>query len=470
MERLGSLDAIFLEIERPTSPMNIGSVSVFAGPAPPFGEVRAFVAQQLTHLPRCRQRVRRTAGGLTRPVWIDDVRFDLDRHLHHLTLPDDGTATLETVFAEIMTTPLERRAALWELWMVEGLADGRWTVISKVHHCMVDGIAGTDLLAAMLEPGPAAPPPDCRAAPEPSGLAVARFGLSAAASSVRAHLGALACALARPRRTWRRLRDILAGARGLWLQPRRHGSPLTGPIGPHRCWKPLQVSLAEARAVRHRFGGTVNDVVLTAIALGFRELLEARGVPVEGRDVMALVPVSLRTPDQRGRLDNRVAVTHALLPVGIEDPVAAYGAVRRHLDELKRSHQSAASSALLHSGDYAPHVIAAAIARVVLRSQRNIETIATNVPGPRTPLFLCGRRMLDAYPFAPLGAEIRIAIAIWSYCETLYLGITADRDSVTDLDTLVVGIQRAFATLRMAAETDTANREPGPERPVSTNG
>lgn len=464
MERLGSLDAIFLEIESPTSPMNIGSASVFEGTAPSFDEFRGFVAAKIAGVPRCRQRVRRSALGLTRPIWIDDVGFDFDRHLHHMTLPRDGATTLESVLVEIMANPLDRRAALWEMWMVEGLADGRWAVISKVHHCMVDGIAGTDLLAVMLDDESAAspiPPPTWRPAPEPSPLAVARFGLARTAASICTHLGDIARALERPGRTWHRLRDLLAGARGLWLQPRRRESSLTGPIGRRRRWAHLQVPLHDIGVVRSRFGGTVNDVALTAIALGFRELLNARGEPVEGRDVMALVPVSLRTRDAHGQLDNRVAVTHALLPVGISEPVAAYAEVRQHLDELKRSHQADASASLLHTGDYAPHVVAAAVARTVVRVQRNIETIATNVPGPRTPLFVYGRRMLDAYPFAPLGAEIRIAVAIWSYCGTLYFGITADHDTVTDLDMLVDGIRRACEDLRTAAGFGIENYNPG---------
>ncbi|TFH19679.1 MAG: DUF1298 domain-containing protein [Acidimicrobiales bacterium] len=191
----------------------------------------------------------------------------------------------------------------------------------------------------------------------------------------------------------------------------------------------------------------MNDVVLAAIARGFRELLDARHESLDGRTVMALVPVSTRTADQHGRLDNRVAVTHALLPVGIGDPVETYRAIRRHLDEVKSSHQTDASTVLLHTGDYTPFPIAAAVARAVVRVQQNIETIATNVPGPRAPMYLCGRRMIEMYPFAPIAGQIQIAIAIWSYCGVLYLGFTGDRDSTDDLDTLVRGIDRGFDAL-----------------------
>jgi diacylglycerol O-acyltransferase len=267
------------------------------------------------------------------------------------------------------------------------------------------------------------------------------------ARSVRAHLRHLAHSVTHPRATWDRLRDIVAGGRGLWLQPSRRDSPLTGPIGPDRRWAHTRVSLGDVATIRHTFGGTVNDVVLAAVARGFRELLAARQQPLDDRTVMALVPVSTRTADQRGRLDNRVAVTHALLPVGIDDPVETYRAIRRHLDEVKASHQTDASTVLLHTGDYTPHPIAAAVARAVVRIQQNIETIATNVPGPRTPMYLCGRRMIEMYPFAPIAGQIRIAIAIWSYSGVLFLGITGDRDSTTDLDTLVLGIDHGLDAL-----------------------
>jgi hypothetical protein len=197
----------------------------------------------------------------------------------------------------------------------------------------------------------------------------------------------------------------------------------------------------------------VNDVVLAAVARGFRALLDARNEPVDDRTVMALVPVSTRTAAERGRLDNRVAVIHALLPVGIDDPVDTYRAIRRQLEELKASHQTDASSVLLHTGDHTPHPLAAAVARAVVRLQQNIETIATNVPGPRQPMFLCGRRMIEAYPFAPIAGRIRIAIAIWSYCGTLHLGITGDRDGATGLDILVRGIDRGFDDLLAEAST-----------------
>jgi WS/DGAT/MGAT family acyltransferase len=211
------------------------------------------------------------------------------------------------------------------------------------------------------------------------------------------------------------------------------------------------MSLEDVATVRHAIGGTVNDVVLAVVAQGFRELLSARGVPREGRDVMALVPMSTRTPSERGLFDNRVAVAHALLPVGIADPVGTLTAIRTHLADLKVSHQTDASTLLLHTGDVVPHALASVVARAVVRAQQDPETIATNVPGPRRPLYLCGRRMLEAYPFAPIAGRIRIAVAVWSYCGTLYVGVTGDRETSSDLDELVAGIDEGFRRLLVAA-------------------
>ncbi len=450
MERLGGLDAVFLAIEGPVSPMNIGSVGVFDGPVPSLESVRAFVAAKIVLVPRCRQRVRECWRGAARPVWIDDVDFELDDHVHRMVLSGEHPDALERFVEQVMVLPLDRGRALWEMWVVEGFGEDRWAVVSKMHHCMVDGIAGTDLLALIMDPGPGVEHPPAtlwEATREPTAVEIARFSSVMVARSVWAHVRHLIRFVLHPRGTWMQLCHIVAGGRGLWLQPSRRDSPLTGPIGPHRHWAHTQASLGDVATIRHAFGGTVNDVVLAAIAQGFRELLGARDQPLEDRTVMALVPVSTRTPAERGRLDNRVAVIHALLPVGIDDPVVTYRAICRHLDEVKASHQTEASRVLLHTGDFTPHPIAAVVARAVVRFQQNIETIATNVPGPRAPMYLCGRRMLAAYPFAPIAGRIQIAIAIWSYSGVLYIGITGDRQGIRDLDTLVRGIDRGFDVL-----------------------
>jgi diacylglycerol O-acyltransferase len=198
-------------------------------------------------------------------------------------------------------------------------------------------------------------------------------------------------------------------------------------------------------------GGTVNDVVLAAITRGFRSLLLARGEDVAGRTVSTLVPVSLRTDDARGVLDNRVGALHALLPVGLEDPRATLDALKSHLDTLKRSHEVDASAAVSTIGEVVPPVIAAVATRLVVHGQERFQTVTTNVPGPQFPLYLAGRRMTAGYPYVPIAGHLRIGVAIWSYCGTLYVGVTGDHDAAPDIDVLARGIGAGLRELRTVA-------------------
>ena len=191
----------------------------------------------------------------------------------------------------------------------------------------------------------------------------------------------------------------------------------------------------------------MNDVVLAAVTRGFRELLRDRGEALDGREITTLIPVSMRASDARGSLDNRVSAVYARLPIGIDDPVEALGAIREHLDGLKVSHEIEASAAILGIEDLAPPVIAAVFARAIVHAQEIVQTVATNVPGPQFPLYLCGRRMLEAYPYVPIAGHIRVGVAIWSYCGDLYFGVTGDRDGAPDLDRLVLGIDLGFEDL-----------------------
>jgi len=446
---MGSLDAAFLAVEDPVNHMNIGSVAIFEGPAVSFESVRAFVAGKLQFVPRCRQRVREASGVFGRPLWIDDVNFDLDDHLRFRWLDRGGSHAFEEFVADLMARPLDRRRALWEMWLVDGLADDRWAIVSKVHHCLVDGIAGTDLLTAVMDREPDAElvvPTVRTPSREPSRIEVARFGAAMALRSAIAHVRHAVVAFAHPLRAWERVRNVFVGAKRLWYPMHRESTSLTGPIGPHRRWARTRVRFDDVTTVRHAFGGTVNDVVVAAVTRAFRDLLLARGETVDDRTVIALVPVSVRAPDEHGHLDNRVADVHALLPVGFDDPISTLRAIHDHLDDLKTSHEVEATGFVLRIGDLVPRVIADRFARAVVR-RSNVETAVTNVPGPRSPLYLCGRPMLEAYPYAPIAGQVRITVAIWSYCDHLYFGVTGDRDTTGDLDRLVAGIDRGFADL-----------------------
>jgi diacylglycerol O-acyltransferase len=445
---MGSLDAVFVAVEDSVNHMHIGSVGIFEGPPPSYDDVRALVASKLQLIPRYRQRVREAPMSIGRPLWIDDVHFNLEYHLRATALPAHADRhALEQLVGRVMSQPLDRNRSLWEMWVIEGLSDGRWALLSKVHHCMVDGIAGTDLLGVIMDTDPDASlalADDWTPAREPSRLELGQATLRSALASAGGVVSGFAGAARHPALAWDRFRNIAVGLGGLVAPSRRAGGSLTGSIGPHRRWTRTRASLEDIKTVRHAFGGTINDVVLAAVTRGFRELLLARGESVEHRTVTTLIPVSMRTPDARQVLDNRVSAVYARLPVGIDDPIERLNAIRAHMDELKRSHETDASAAVVGIGDVAPPVIAAALARAVVHSQELVQTVATNVPGPQVPLYVCGRRMREAYPYVPIAGHIRVGVAIWSYCGDVYFGITGDWDGAPDIEKVALGIDLAF--------------------------
>ena len=283
MERMSSLDAVFVAVEDSVNHMHIGSVGIFEGPPPSHDDVRALVASKLQLVPRYRQRVREAPMSIGRPLWIDDVHFNLDYHLRATGLPvhADGRG-LEQLVGRVMSQPLDRNRPLWEMWVIDGLSDDRWALLSKVHHCMVDGIAGTDLLGVIMDTEPDARlvladawTPAC----EPSRLDLGQVSLRMALESVTGVVSGVADAARHPARAWERFRNIAVGLERLVAPSRRAGESLTGSIGPHRRWTRTRASLDDIKTVRHTFGGTVNDVVLAAVTRGFRELLLAVGSP-----------------------------------------------------------------------------------------------------------------------------------------------------------------------------------------------
>ena len=460
MEPMSPMDASFLHIEGPNNPMHIGGVSIFEGPPPPLERLEAMVAAKLDLVPRYRQKVRFVPFGLGRPVWVEDPYFNLAYHLRHSALPKPGSpAILRRTAARIFAQHLDRRKPLWEIWMIEGLRGKRWALLSKVHHCMVDGVSATDLMSLMFDDSARAT--GKRAwlpAPEPSAAELVLRTLTQQALNPSEQLRMVRAAARRPRASLGQARDILRGmssAAGL-LRPLGRSS-LTGPIGPHRTWSCAHVSLSDVKAVRAALGGTVNDVVLTLAAGGLRDLLIARGEDVEGRVVRALVPVSVRRPDERGVYNNRVSAMFAELPVGIVDPAARLGAVRAQMDGLKQSKQAVAGDVLTSLSGFAPPMLLALAGRLAARSPTlGVHTGVTNVPGPQHLLQTLDRRLLESFPFVPLIGQVRISIAIFSYDGGLYFGVTGDYDSSNDIDILTAGVTGAIAQLLQTAAPASA--------------
>jgi diacylglycerol O-acyltransferase / wax synthase len=452
MEWMSPMDASFLHVENDRTPMHIGGVSIFEGTPPPFERLHAMVAGKLHLVPRYRQKVRFVPLAAGSPVWIDDPHFSLDYHLRHAAIPAPGTeAQLRRMAGRIFSQHLDRTKPLWEIWMVEGLGQGRWALLSKVHHCMVDGVAATDLMSVMFSDAPERPPDGAWSpGPEPPGVEVLVRTLTRNTLVPIQRLRGLQEAVRTPRDSLRAVGEIVSGlaAGGRPTRPVA-ASSLTGPIGPHRVWSWADVRLSDVKAVRAELGGTVNDVVLTIISTGFRDLLESRGEEIGAdRIVRTMVPVSVRRRGEKGVYNNRVSAVFAGLPVGIADPAQRLKDIRKQMDGLKQSKQAVAGDVLVSLSGFAPPLLLALGSRAVTRSARlNMDTATTNVPGPQQPVQTLGRRLLESYPFVPVVGSIRIVVAIFSYDGGLYFGVTGDYESAADIDVLTTGVERGMGEL-----------------------
>ncbi|HMG41964.1 MAG TPA: wax ester/triacylglycerol synthase family O-acyltransferase [Acidimicrobiales bacterium] len=468
MDRMSPLDTSFLHIEdsdRAVS-LHIGSIGIFEGPPPSHDALAHTMEQRLAQVPRCRQRVEFVPFGLERPLWVDDEDFSVDYHLRRTALPAPaGTAELRRLVGRLMSQRLDRTKPLWEMWVVEGLADQQWALVTKVHHCMVDGVSGAEILAVLLDVTP--DPPEVEAPPWVPSRTPSRRDLVLGAardlsfdSYERVRL--LSAQLRRPSRVLEQVRGLLPGLLSLGgVATSASTGGLTGPITPHREYAWADASLDDVKQIRRALGGTVNDVVLAAVAGGFRHLLVERGEDVRAdRVVRTLVPVSVRAtrPDgaatHDGSFDNRISAMFAELPVGLVDPVERLGAITAQLAGLKESGQAVAGEALTALTGFAPPALLALGMRVAARAVQGsgtVHTVTTNVPGPQLPLYSCGRRMLRAYPYVPIAAPLRTGVAIFSYDGMVTFGVTGDHEVSRDVDVLATGIELTLSALLSAA-------------------
>ncbi len=475
MQRMSAQDASFLHIESDNSPMHVGGVSIFEGPPPRFADIVDRVRDKLALVPRYRQVVRFVPLALARPVWVDDAHFNLGYHVRRTALPSPGgEQELRTLVGRVMSQNLDRAKPLWEMWIVEGLGDGRWAVLSKVHHCMVDGIASTDLMSVLLDKqrDPERPLPDTWVpGPMPSAARLFAGAIVEQATNPVAFSERFAGALLTPRQFVGMLEDTSRGLIGLAGVARLvDGSSLNGPLGPHRRWGWARGRLSDVQLVRRALGGTVNDVVLAAITGGFRELLQARGEPVD-RVLRTLVPVSVRRPGERGSYNNRVSAMFAELPVGIADPARRLRSITAQMADLKDSKQAVAGEVLTSLSGFAPPMLLALGARVASKlPQRSLNTGTTNVPGPQFPLYLAGRRMLESFPYIPLFASVRLAVAIFSYDGALSFGISGDYDTAPDIDVLCDGIEHGLDELVALSESEAEKPGGKPRAPGKPRG
>jgi WS/DGAT/MGAT family acyltransferase len=467
-DRLSALDASFLHLESPETPMHVGSLAIFEG-APFFdgsgrfrlAEVRALVASRLHLIPRFRTRLMSVPMEQGRPIWVDDDRFDIAYHVRLTALPKPGGhEQLLTLTGRIEAQTLDRSHPLWELWFVEGLEGGRVALVQKTHHALVDGVSGVDVATVLLDFTPEPTVLDAPAwlpRPAPSSARLLRDTVversTEPAEMVRSVRG-----LARtPQRAAAQTGKIAGAIRSMF-----DGSPLAPStsfnvqVGRRRRFTGVQVPLDDVKAIRVATGGTVNDVVLAGVAGALRARMIGRGDEVPDT-LRVLCPVSVRDESEHLHLGNRVSVMFVELPVGEADPAVRLERIGAQTRDLKEREQAVGAAFILDLGAYAAPTILGLAARLVHR-QPFVNLVVTNVPGPQTPLYCLGARMLEAYPMVPLSRNLSLGVAILSYCGVLHFGLLVDADVWPDLDDLASDVETAFASLRQAvgAVTDDA--------------
>jgi diacylglycerol O-acyltransferase len=447
-DRLTALDVSFLRFEEqnPAVHMHVGAVALFK-PGPlatdeggiDIDRVRLGVESSLGESPRFRQKLARVPL-VDAPVWIDDAHFNLRYHVRHTSLPRPGTMRqLKRLAGRIFSQRLDRTKPLWEFWFVEGLEDGRFALMAKAHHCMVDGISGFDLLARIMRldqdttiepprgfmPRPA--PPDAKLLVDEVQRRVA-LPLDLAGAGLRA--------LGKPRESLERL---LEGSGAVWdalsanLEP-VSGTPFNVKIGPYRRFDWMRFDLDAVKAVKQRLGGTVNDVVLACVAGAVGRFLRARGERVEDLRFRAMLPVSVRRDDERGVAGNRVVSLIAPLPIAVEGAAERLAQVVEATQELKRSRQARGVEIFEELADRVSPDLFASVSRRAAKTAYNM--VVTNVPGPQATAWLLGAELEEIYPVVPLFDDNALGVALFSYNGSLCWGLSADWEAMPDLHDL----------------------------------
>jgi WS/DGAT/MGAT family acyltransferase len=466
-DRLTGLDSSFLHLERDSAHMHVAACAVFEGNAPAYEELVEAILTRLHLVPRYRQRLAFVPLEQGRPVWVDDPHFKVTYHVRHTALPRPGTdEELRRLTGRVFSQALDRDRPLWELWLVEGLADNRFALLSKTHHALVDGVSGVDIATVLFDaspdPMPVAPPEhEWVPRPLPSSTQLLADALLERATVPGEVLRGVRYALRGPRQLAERMGGALAGLgavtrAGLQAAPT---SPFNTRIGPHRRFTWVNGDLAQFKAIKNALGGTVNDVVLAVVTGALGRYMRLHGEPTEDVVLKAMVPVSVRADVEQGALGNRVAAMWAPLPVGITDPVERLQTIRAAMNGIKDSGQAVGAQVLTQLSGFAPPTIMAQAARLQAR-QRLFNLVVTNVPGPQFPLYVLGRELLAIYPMVPLAENTALGIAIMSYNGQLSFGLTADFDALPDVDALAEELRGAIEEIAAIA----AEPPPGAKR------
>ncbi|HJZ37905.1 MAG TPA: wax ester/triacylglycerol synthase family O-acyltransferase [Solirubrobacterales bacterium] len=462
LDRLTAVDASFLSNESSSSHMHVGAILIFEGPPPRYVDLVEHVRGRLNLVPRFRQKLVVPPLEAGRPLWADDVNFNLSYHIRHTALPEPGgEAQLKRLCGRVFSQQLDRSKPLWELWLVQGLERDRFALLTKTHHAMVDGISGVDIGTVLfdLEPVPAPAPVEERWVPQksPSTAELVGRGIGDAIGMPIALAGRAVEAVRHPETTARKAVEGVEALSEIVAQfaDPAPDVPLNHEIGPHRRYIWARSELATFKRIKDSLGGTVNDVVLAVVTGSIREWLHSRGVRTEGLELRALVPVSIRAEDEHGNLGNRLTAMRGPLPVYIEDPVRRLQVISEEMAGLKESKQALGAEMISRFNDFAPPTLLAQAGRLNF-STRLFNLLVTNVPGPQIPLYVLGRELEEVFPVAFLPQNHRLAVAIMSYHGKIGFGLLADYDSMEDIELLGAGINNALAELEAAASESAA--------------
>ncbi len=442
-------------MERAGAHMHVASTIVFEGPAPSHEQFRDHIGSRLHLVPRFRQKLRWVPLDQGRPVWVDDPHLNLEYHVRQTALPAPGSdEQLRNLAARIFSQQLDRSKPLWELWLVEGLADGRFAIIGKSHHALVDGVSGVDITTVLFdldrEPqGAPASAPRWLARPEPTDLQLFTDAWRERLTSPAEIARGVRRALRGPRKV---LGGVSATSKMIGAGISAPHTPFNVEIGPHRRFAMTQADLVELKRVKDAHGGTVNDVILSIVTGAIGNYLRARGHDTDELELRAMVPVSIRAEEEHGALGNRISAMMAPLPVWSEDPVERLRIVTERMGDLKGSGQAVGAEILTRITDFAPTTIASQAARLQ-PAQRFFNLVITNVPGPQFPLYVLGRQMESIFPMVPLARRQALCVGIMSYNGQVNFGLVGDYDAMADLDSFALDLEAATGEIVTATPT-----------------
>jgi diacylglycerol O-acyltransferase len=476
MQRLSGMDASFLYLETPANHMHVAATAIFDPSTVPggysFEKIRDLVESRLHLLPPFRRRLLTIPFALHHPLWVEDPDFDLEYHVRRAALPAPGGEAELAEFAEqVMARPLDRSRPLWEMYVVEGLEHGHIATVTKTHHAAIDGVSGAELTVNLLDlsaDAPPTPPPDVPWKPDriPSDLELFTYTMNSLARS--------------PVRGFKAARRTVETALNLRRRNRSSGvqappapfsaprTPLNVPITPHRRFAFTEVSLDDVKMVKNALGGTVNDVVLALCSGTLRNYLDAKGVHPD-RPLLAMIPISVRTDDQKGAMGNRVSSMFVALATDIDDPVERLHAITEGTRHAKDQEKAIDAGTLASDWvEFAAPALAARAARLMSRMQSGgrigpmSNVTVSNVPGPPFPLYSAGARMVAMYPMGPILDGSALNITVMSYMGSMYFGLVAGREAVPEVWDIARGITAALDELKKAAD---GTASPTPKKP-----